>query len=248
MAVSGTTTFTVTRDDIIQAAMKKLAVLEEGATPTAASVSSYAFMLNVILKNLQKDGIKLWTINNLAVPLQAAKTSYSIGPAATLSDITSDKPLKVIQAFLRNTSVSPNIDIPMQIISRQEYTTLGSKFSTGLVNSIFYTPYVSSGTLAVFLTPDLATATNYTLYLVVQRQIMDVSLATDNFDLPAEWYLPLIWILCSEMASDAEKPLEERTYFDTKALYYKSTIEDFDVEEASVRFSPDMRMNMGGFR
>ena len=53
MAVSGTTTFTVTRDDIIQASMRKLAILEEGATPTAASVTSFAFMLNVILKILQ---------------------------------------------------------------------------------------------------------------------------------------------------------------------------------------------------
>jgi hypothetical protein len=248
MAVSGTTSFTVTRDDIIQAAMRKLSVLEEGATPTAASVTSYAFMLNVILKSLQKDGIKLWTVNEIALPLQASKTSYSIGPASTLSDFTSDKPLRVVQAFLRNTGVTPVIDIPMQILSKQEYNILGSKFSTGLINSIYYAPLVSTGNLSVFLTPDSATATNYVLYLTVQRQIMDVNLSTDNFDLPAEWYLPLIWMLTAEMSSDAEKPLQDRAYFDSKALFYKTAIEDFDVEEATVKFIPDLRMNMGGFK
>ena len=248
MSVSGTTSFVVTRDDVIQAAMRKLSVLEEGSTPTAQSVTNFSFALNLILKNWQKDGIKLWTIGNLTVPLQASKTSYSIGPYGTTSDITSDKPLKVVGAFLRNTSTSPNIDMPMQILSRQEYNLLGSKFSTGLTNSIYYEPGLLSGVVTIFMTPDTNTSTNYQLILVVQRSIMDVNLSTDNFDLPAEWYLPLQWALAAEMSSDYEKSLQDRAYFDQKAIYYKKEVEDWDVENTSVQFIPDMRMAQRGFR
>ena len=137
MAVSGTTTFTVTRDQVIEAAMRGLSVLEEGATPSATSIQNASFAINLIIKNWQKDGIKLWTISDIVIPLTSGVTTYTIGPVGTGAMITSDKPLKLVQSFLRNTSVSPVIDIPMQKISRQEYNMLGSKFSTGTTNSVF---------------------------------------------------------------------------------------------------------------
>ena len=97
MAVSGTTTFTVTRDQVIEAAMRGLSVLEEGGQPSATSVQNASLSLNLIIKNWQKDGIKLWTISEIALPLVANQTSYSIGPSGC--DLTSPKPLKVIQAL-----------------------------------------------------------------------------------------------------------------------------------------------------
>lgn len=248
MSVSGTTSFTVTRDSIIEASMRGLSVLEEGGQPSATAVQNASMSLNLIIKNWQKDGIKLWTISEIALPLQANKTVYTIGPASTSSDVISDKPLKVIQSFLRNTQSTPDIDIPMQVISRQEYNTLGSKFSTGLVNSIFYTPSVSNGSVSVFLTPDLSTATNYVLYMTVQRSIMDMVKPSDNFDFPAEWFLALKWALMAELSSDYDKTMQERAYYDVKALMLKKELEDADIEDVSVRFVPDMRMQTGGFR
>ena len=246
MSVSGTTSFTVTRDQVIEAAMRGLSVLEEGAQPSATSVINASMSLNLIIKNWQKDGIKLWTISEIAMPLVASQTTYSIGPNGC--DFTSPKPLKVIQSFLRNTQVTPPIDIPMQVISRQEYNTLGSKLSTGLVNSIFYTPNVTNGVVSVFLTPDSSTATNYVLYMTVQRSLMDMVKPTDNFDFPAEWFLALKWALMAEMASDYDKSLQDRGYYDVKAILLRKELEDFDVEDVAVRFVPDMRMQTGGFR
>jgi len=248
MSVSGTTSFTVTRDQVIEAAMRGLSVLEEGAQPSATSVINASMSLNLIIKNWQKDGIKLWTISEIALPLVASKTSYSIGPSGTGSDLTSPKPLKVIQSYLRNVQVTPAVDIPMQVISRQEYNTLGSKFSTGLVNSIFYTPNVTSGVVNVYLTPDSSTVSNYVLYMTVQRSLMDMVKPTDNFDFPAEWFLALKWALMAEIASDYDKTMQERAYYDMKALLLKKEVEDFDVEDVAVRFVPDLRMQTGGFR
>lgn len=248
MAVSGTTSFTVTRDQVIEAAMRGLSVLEEGAQPSATSVINASMSLNLIIKNWQKDGIKLWTISEIALPLVASQTSYTIGPTGTGSDLVSPKPLKVIQSYLRNVQVTPPIDIPIQVISRQEYNTLGSKFSTGTTNSIFYTPNVSSGVVNVYLTPDLSTVTNYVLYMTVQRSLMDMVKPTDNFDFPAEWFLALKWALMAEMASDYDKSLQDRGYYDVKAILLRKELEDFDVEDVAVRFVPDMRMQTGGFR
>ena len=64
------------------------------------------------------------------------------------------KPLKVIQAWLRQYTVSPPIDTPMQLLSKQEYDTLGSKFSTGVTNSVYCNVRQNWSDLYVYLTPD----------------------------------------------------------------------------------------------
>jgi len=71
---------------------------------------------------------------------------------------------------------------------------------------------------------------------------------TDNFDFPAEWFLALKWALMAEIASDYDKTMTERAYYDMKALMLKKEVEDFDVEDVAIRFVPDMRMQTGGFR
>ena len=248
MTTSGVTSFTVTRDQVIEAALRGLSVLEEGAQPTATATQNASFALNLIIKSWQKDGIKLWTIDNLVIPLVSGQTLYTIGPDVG-NDIISDRPLKVIQGFLRNTSVTPPVDIPMQALSRQEYNMLGSKASTGTMNSYFFNPKPTYGQLEVYLTPDTNTATNYAFYAVVQRPLMTMIKATDNFDFPSEWFLALKWALMAELSSTYDKNLQERAYIDAKAKFFRDEVEDWDVENASVYFVPDIRMGMNkGFR
>jgi hypothetical protein len=243
MAVTGTTTFTVTRNQIIEAALRGLSVLEEGGQPSATAVENASFALNLIMKKWQTHGIKLWTIGDVNLPLVAGQTSYNIGPAGSAStiDLVTNKPLRVLQAYLRNNSVSPAVDIPMQLISEQEYIILGSKFSQGTTNSVFYKPYVNYGTVRVFLTPDTNTATNYTLKLNVQRPIYDVNNPNDNFDFPSEWFLALKWALMAELASDYDKTLQDKNYYDQKAMLCQKDIEDWDIEHSSTFFQPDVR-------
>lgn len=240
MAVTGISNLVVTRDQIISASLRGLSVLEEGAQPSSTALQNASFALNLIMKKWQSEGIKLWTITELTLPLVANKTTYNIGTAVG-NDLVTDKPLKLIQSFLRNTSVTPDVDIPMTIISQQEYNLLGSKYTTGTTNSVYYMPYRDYGTLSVFLTPDTATATNYQLHLTVQRPIYVVNNPNDNFDFPSEWFLALKWALMAELASDYDKNLQDKGYYDVKAEMLKKDLQDWDVENASTFFQPDQR-------
>jgi hypothetical protein len=325
MAVSGTTTFTVTRDQIIEAALRSLAVLEEGAQPSATTIENSSFSLNLILKKWQSEGIKLWTVVEYTLPLVNTQTSYTIGPSA-IYDLNADKPLRVVQAFLRNmtaptngvgkisilsggsgyssqpsnpVSVSVNtgtgsgatfnltfaggvvtnaalqasggnyevgniltvlggayttpatitvdslsntfIDLPMNLISQQEYNILGSKSSQGTTNSVFYKPWTDYGEVKVFLTPNANTSEYYELHLTVQRPIMDITKPNENFDFPSEWFLALKWALVAELASDYEKTLNDKNYYEQKALMLKNELMDWDIEWTSTFFQPDLR-------
>ncbi len=63
MAVS---IWTQNRDQIITRALLKLRVVSPGDTPTAEQVSSAADVLNAIVKSLQGEGIRLWTVEHVA--------------------------------------------------------------------------------------------------------------------------------------------------------------------------------------
>ena len=106
MATSGTTTFSITRNDLISASLRGLGVLEEGAQPTANMIENASLVLNMMLKDWMTDGIKMWTVEEYIIPLKTNQTDYTIGPSSAY-DVNKSKPLRVIQAFLRNLS-NPN--------------------------------------------------------------------------------------------------------------------------------------------
>lgn len=247
MATSGTTTFSITRNDLISASLRGLGVLEETAQPSASMIENASLVLNMMLKDWQTDGIKMWTIEEYTLPLVNGQTDYTIGPSASY-DLNADKPLRLIQAFLRNTSVSPYVDQPLIIISQQEYNFLGSKFSTGTSNSVYYWPYVNYGTLKVFLTPDSNTASDYEIKLTVQRPIQDISGANQTFDFPSEWYQALRWGLASELILDYGIPDQKAVLITQRAQMYKDRLAAWDTENASTMFQPDMRMSPPRFK
>jgi hypothetical protein len=246
MATSGTTTFSVTRNDIITSALRVLGVIEIGAQPDAATIENASLVLNMMMKDWQTDGIKLWTVKELTLPIVAGQLSYNIGPDNS-NDLVTDKPLKLIQCFLRNIGVTPPIDIPMTIISQKEYNDLGSKQSTGVTNSVYYWPYVNYGTITLFLDPDSFTATNYQLHMTVQRPIQDITGANQTFDFPSEWYQALRWGLASELAP--EYGLDQKAALITqRSEQYKQRLMAWDVENASTFFQPDIRSMNVKFR
>lgn len=328
MATSGTTTFTVTRDQIIEAALRSLAVLEEGATPGPNALENASFSLNLILKKWQSEGIKLWTIKEYTLPLVPNQTSYTIGPSSAYN-LNASKPLRLIQAYLRDLSNETNsvgkisltsggtgytvqptnpvsatggtgsgatfnltftgasvtsvmlantggsdyavgdvltmtggtfttaatvtvssllsvyTDMPMTVISQQEYNMLSSKQSQGNINTVYFKPWRDYGEVSVFLTPNTFTAENYELHLFVQTPIEDITSANQNFDFPSEWFLALKWNLVADLASDYEKTLTDKQYYEQKANMLKNELMDWDIEWASTFFQPDARSGFG---
>jgi hypothetical protein len=237
-----TTTYTVTRDQIISAALRKLGVVEMGTNPTSDMISNAAQSLNIMIKAWQSSGIKLWTVYEYSIPLTATKTTYTIGPTGTTSDVIAERPLKIIQAFIRNITTTPSVDILLQPLSRQEYNTLGSKNSTGMINSWWYNPEYNRGSISFYLTPDANTATNYVVHAIGQKPLSDITLSTDIPEFPNEWMQALIWGLADEMAIEYDVPANHRQEVGLKAIKYRTELEDWDVETTSSFFTPDTRM------
>ena len=242
-------TYTVTRDQIITLALGRLGVLEIGDTPDVNSVANASMTLNLLIKQMSIDGLKLWKISELIVPLITNQTSYVLGgsTSAMMYDALAptvaitDKPLKVIQGFYRNLQTTPYVDTPVMLVSKQEYNVLGSKFSTGTANTILYDVRNLNGILYVYLTPDSNAQTNIQLHLVAQMPLNDVSASTDVPDFPNEWMNCLVWNLADELALQYGVPMNARQEITQRAMMYKEKLSDWDVEASSTFFAPDFR-------
>lgn len=82
MATSGTTIFTMSRDQIIQAALRGLHVYGPTDTIPSADITYCAEALNIVIKALASKGTLIWTINKLVVPTVAGVSAYPIGTTA----------------------------------------------------------------------------------------------------------------------------------------------------------------------
>jgi hypothetical protein len=242
-------TYTVTRDQIITLALRKLGVLEIGATPDPDTIANASMSLNLLIKMMSTDGLKLWKISELIIPITANQTSYVLGGSTSTLMYDSlnptvaitDKPLKAIQGFYRNLQNSPPIDVPVMLISKQEYNILGSKSSTGVANTLFYDPRKLNGVLYVYLTPNLYSQTNLQLHLIAQMPLDDLNSALEVPDFPNEWMNCLVWNLADQMSMEYGVPMNARQEIALRASAYKTQLTDWDVEASSTFFMPDYR-------
>ena len=84
MALSGVTTLTVTKDQIITAAFEDMGIYAPGfETPSAQEVSSASLRLNMMIKAWQAAGVGLWLYQEIFLPFQASTKNYALGPSGT---------------------------------------------------------------------------------------------------------------------------------------------------------------------
>jgi hypothetical protein len=247
------TTFTVSRDQIIQLALRKLGVLDLGNTPDSETVADAALNLNLLIKQMSTEGLKLWKVQELVLPVTANTTTYNLGSGGvnvydsfetSFSTPITDKPLKLIQAWYRNTTATPTIDTPLTLFSKQEYNMLGSKFSTGVANSIFYDIKNTYGTVYVYLTPDSYSQSNLNLHMVMQMPLQDLNQAQAIPDFPNEWMNCLVWNLADQLAIQYSVPQNHRVEIAQRAAMYKEQMISWDVESYSTFFQPDLRFGV----
>lgn len=236
MATSGSTDYSQTRDDIIKRALRLIGALAQGENPTTDQVTEAAVALNGLVKAWQADGMPLWTIKSFSVPLTTGVSTYQIGLGKT---VNTPKPLKVIQAF--NHNVSSNVDVPIRIITRQEYNILGNKTSTGNPIQIYYEPLNDYGILHVFPVPSTIEQTANTIVIYYQRPFEDFDVALDTPDFPQEWYDAITYGLATRLAPEYGLDMASRKTLWQEMSIIKQEALNFGLEEGSLRFGVEMR-------
>lgn len=235
MATSGATTFSLSRDDVLIAAYRVMNVYDASVGLSTQQKTDATQALNIVLKEMQTDGMLLWKIVRQTVPLAAGQSMYTIAPSG--ADVLAPKPLRLVQA-VRHDSTSDS-DVAVMIWARSDYEMQTSKTSSGVPTAVYYEPQRLQGVCSVWPTPDATTAANVTLKLRFQYPVEDMVSATDEFDFPNEWYRAIKWGLAAELWIENAVPMSLGQLIEQKAERYRLAATTWSQEEASTSFGVD---------
>lgn len=226
MATSGSTDYSISRNNLIKQALRIIGATASGETPNADEVSEANEVLNQMLKAWSADGVHLWKRTEVSNTLIVGKDKYLIGPSG---DIDTTRPLKVQYAFRRDTS---NKDTELYRISMDEYWRLPNKTrSNGTTTTYAFDPQLGNAVLYVW--PPMSAA-SHTIFLQCDMPIEDMDASTDDLELPQEWYQALKWSLAAELAAEYSQDLSFVSFLTQKAEMERQRVLDFDIETTSI--------------
>lgn len=220
---------------------------------TAAASLSNQLLLNAtsglgvgnVIGIFQMDGSIFWTTiaalisggvqTAATLPVGAAAGAHVVAYAQSQ---TIARPLRILDA--RRYDIASYQEIPLSTISRLDYRDLPNKFSTGLVNSVFYDPQLNDGTLWIW--PPVAV--NGTIINFTYMRAIDVCAASGNTpDFPEEWINALTWNLAVEMAAEYGAPADRMQLVLKRAAETKDTAAGFDREPESIYAGVNMNQS-----
>ena len=233
MATSNTTIFTVTRNDIVSAALRSLGILAAGETASTEDFTNCTFALNLILKRLATKGYMPWVYQTVSIPLVVGTQSYTIAPSG--ADITANRPLRIAQGWY----LDPNNNrTPLNQVSRQEFNMFTPSTNPGLINSFYYEQSIGTSAVQtgrVYFWP-VMNLSGYTAQLSFERQIQDISGATENFDVPQDSFDALRWLLADHVGPEYTSNLQKLAMIQERAMRAESEMADWNREDTSVYF------------
>lgn len=217
----------MTSDQLVTAALRKLAVVGDGQTPSATQLANGTLALNAMLKGFEAKGMPLWAITEKSIPLTNTR-SYTL---------STDAPLKVTQAILvDNTSGNTT---PMNPKNHYDYNLLNGNTASGWPINYWYEPLNQSGVLHLWPTPDTYSIANCQVRITYQRPFNDMNSGSDPLDFPPYWLEAVIYNLTHRLSSEYGIPLQDRTLIAQEAQLFLTEALSFGTEEGSLFLQPD---------
>lgn len=224
---------------VIQDAYQDAGLIAEGDSINSEQIVTGLRKLTDLVNLWQTQGIKLWLNVDTTITLVSGTATYTLGPAGSVVMV---KPPRVLDAYYRDVN---GIRRPLVPMAWADYIRLSQITQTGAVNSYFVDKQATQLSVFFWLVPD-ATAALGTAHLLLQTQVTNPISVTETVNFPVEWRIALRWGLADEICTGQPQAIMDRCQ--QRALAYRTALEDWDVEDVSVRFAADTRGQSGGFR
>ena len=219
MATSGTTSFNLDIDDVIEDAYERCGL----ETRSGYDLKSARRSLNILFQEWMNRGVHLWKVENYTANLTAGTTSYTAPSDAS----------DVLEMTFRQVSGGTTTDTSMTKISRSEYQALPNKYTQGQPTQYYVERNLSNVVISLYQTPNTTdTQINYN-YI---GRIEDVGQYTNQPDAPFR-FLPcmvsgLAFYLSQKKAPQMTQALK---------LYYEDELQRAlteDGQRASIHLTP----------
>ena len=124
MASSGSTNWTQTRNELVNASLRKCGKLAEGETATAQQVEDACRDLNALVKGLHAEGVKIWAYSELTLFLDTTSQEYDLGTGGDHCILTSS---------LVETTLAADVALGASTITVASATGIATTYNIGVV-------------------------------------------------------------------------------------------------------------------
>lgn len=228
MTTSGTTTFNVSAQDLIDLALTDIGANGPAyADPTLRPHALKA--LNLVVKSLDTKGEFTWRTPRRVVTLVAGQASYVL--ASDAYDI--DQPAR----YLPSGSTTGS---QVTAMVRDEYMSLPDRTLTGIPYRFYVDKALDVNGLVVatmYLYPTPANSGD-TIEVAEQVRAQDVTSISQTIDVNQKWLDAIRWSLASGLAPAYGLPIDRMEYFKTLADEKVSQALGDDGERADVQLVP----------
>ena len=177
MATSGSTTFDLPIDEIIEEAFERTGMR---GNRTGYQLKSARRSLNIMFSEWGNRGVHLWKVKQATIPLVEGQAEYNFANDNTNfpTDISD-----VLEAFVRNNSTATApVDTTLTKIDRSAYAALANKLSKG-TPSQYYVQRTVAPSIFLFQTPSSSfSGSNFQLKFFYVARIQDAGAYTNESD------------------------------------------------------------------
>ena len=168
MTTSGTTSFNLSIDEIVEEAYERIGIRSN----SGYDIKSARRSLNILFSEWSNRGIHLWKVELNEIAMVSGQAAYAV--PSNVSD--------VLEAYISSSSGTPGTttnDLTLNKIDRSAYAALPNKGTTGQPSQ-YYVDRQVTPEIYLYQTPDLSTYT-YLKYYSINR-IEDAGAYTNNAD------------------------------------------------------------------
>lgn len=161
MTTSGSTNWTINRNSIITAALRKLRIVDASGTAAAADITYGAEALNMMVKSWQLEGVGLWLLQEAVLHQEYNGQSYTLGPSGSHFAAASD-------AFKTQLSAAAAASATALTVDSNAGVSNGDYIGIELADGTLYWDVQNgapAGTTDITLTTGLESAANNDAYV-----------------------------------------------------------------------------------
>ncbi len=226
---------------IIDDAMHDAGLLGEGEEPDSEQLAVNFRRLNDIINLWQTQGLKLFYLQEVTVPLVEGKSTYELGPTG---DVVMNRPARVLQGLVLQ--AGSNTRRPLVAMSWNDWMTLSQVTgNNSTITSYFVDKQVNSLKVHFWNPPNATEAAN-TVVLLVQIQATNQINLDADMEFPQEWRIALRWGLADDICTGQPQAIMDRCQ--QRANLYREALEDWDVEDTTTSFTVGSSSNYHGGR
>jgi len=189
----------VTGRDVLSASLRLIGVYASGESPTADEATDGLAALNRMLDSWSTQRLLIYYIPREVFTFTANKGSYTMGSGG---DFNTTRPLKLENVELILNDVSPSIERPIQIATKDEYAAIISKSLTSTIPLLVYSDEnYPLPTLNFYPVPNTA----YQVAIYSWKQLTNVATLDTALSFPPGYERALIYNLALEISPEYGK-------------------------------------------